>query len=179
MTTDAQAATFGVLVVDDEPDARRLLAEFFRTRGISVAEADSGRAAISMVQQSSERFDLVVTDLNMPGADGFAVLDAARRVDPAVDVVIVTGHASIESAVRAVRAGASDYLTKPFALSQLEAALDRIRDRRAAVSRSGIQVSSGVADYPGQSGRDALDLRLTAIEQSLVRIERALGTASR
>ena len=63
---------------------------------------------------------MIITDLHLPGADGFEVLKAAREANPPVYVVMITGYASIDSAVRAVREGAYDYLAKPFALGQLE-----------------------------------------------------------
>ena len=98
MNTDALANSFEVLVVDDDPSARDLLVEFFRSRGFVVAGAQDGRAAIATLQRSNASFGLVVTDLNLPGADGFAVLHAARQANPSSYVVIVTGYASLDSA---------------------------------------------------------------------------------
>jgi DNA-binding NtrC family response regulator len=120
---------FEVLVVDDEAGARELLVDYFRSLGFLVTGAQDGRSAIATLQQSGGRFGLVVTDLNLPSADGFAVLQAARQANAACFIVIVTGYASLDSAIRAVRVGAYDYLTKPFALSQLDVILARIRDR--------------------------------------------------
>ena len=175
MNTDALAHSLEVLVVDDEPSARELLLEFFRGRGFVVAGAQDGRAAIATLQRSNGSFGLVVTDLSLPGADGFAVLQAARHANPNSYVVIVTGYASLDSAIRAVRAGAYDYLTKPFSLSQLEVILERIHDR-ITLEETGrrLQPARGVADY-GERSSGTLDHRLTAIERSLARIERTLG----
>lgn len=120
-----------VLVVDDEPTVRELLLEYFNGLGFRVTGAEDGRNAIEMLQRAAGRFGLVITDLNLPGADGFAVLQAARRANPQCFVVIITGYASLDSAIRAVRVGAYDYLTKPFSLAQLDVILTRIRERRA------------------------------------------------
>jgi DNA-binding NtrC family response regulator len=75
------------------------------------------------------RYPVVVTDLHMPGADGFEVLRAARAANPNCYVVMITGYATLDSALRAVREGAYDYLSKPFALGQMEALFNRIRER--------------------------------------------------
>lgn len=120
-----------VLVVDDEPTVRELLLEYFEGLGFRVAAAEDGRGAIALLQRTWGRFGLVVTDLNLPGADGFAVLQAARQTNPQCIVVIITGYASLDSAIRAVRVGAYDYLTKPFSLAQLDIILTRICERRS------------------------------------------------
>lgn len=118
-------------MVEDEADARELLGEFCTAQGFRVAFAADGRAAVAALERAAPPFPVVIADLNLPHADGFAVLDAARRANPACYVVIVTGYATIDSAVRAVRAGAYDFLAKPFVLGQLELVLARIRDRMA------------------------------------------------
>ena len=92
---------------------------------------EAGRAAIAAISRDPKQFALIVTDLHLPGADGFEVLRAARDANPSVYVVMITGYASIDSAIRAVREGAYDYLAKPFALGQLEVILTRIKDRMA------------------------------------------------
>jgi len=176
MTTNHLALAFQVLVVDDETGARELLLDFFESRGFSVTGAPDGRAAVSMLQRSNGCYGLIVTDLSLPGVDGFAVLHAARQANPSSYVVIVTGYASLDSAVRAVRVGAYDYLTKPFSLGQLELILERIHDLvilQEANRR--LQPERAVADYPGRSGGTIeVEQRLTAIERALDRIERAL-----
>lgn len=128
MRTDELSRELDVLVVDDEPTVRELLHEYFSALGFRVTSAQDGRGAITTLQRSWGRFGLVVTDLNLPGADGFAVLQAARQVNPSCFVVIITGFASLDSAIRAVRVGAYDYLTKPFSLNQLDVILARIGD---------------------------------------------------
>lgn len=131
MPLDELAKDLDVLVVDDEPTVRELLLEYFNARGFRVAGAENGRSAIATLQKAWGRYGLVITDLNLPGADGFAVLQAARQANPDCFVVIITGYASLDSAIRAVRVGAYDYLTKPFSLAQLDIILTRIRERRA------------------------------------------------
>ena len=131
MPVDDLTRDFDVLVVDDEAAVRELLLEYFNALGFRVTGAEDGRGAIATLQRSWGRFGLVITDLNLPGADGFAVLQAARQSNAGCYVVIITGYASLDSAIRAVRVGAYDYLTKPFSLGQLDVVLSRIQDRRA------------------------------------------------
>jgi DNA-binding NtrC family response regulator len=122
-------ARFDVLVVDDDERVRELVMSYLSSQGVAVTGAHDGAAAISLLQRSNGRFRMVITDLNLPGADGFAVLHAARQANASCYVVIVTGYASLDSAILAVRVGAYDYLTKPFSLGQLDVILGRIADR--------------------------------------------------
>ncbi len=118
-----------VLVVDDDTDVRELLVEFFRDLNFTVASAADGRAAIAALEREPGRYWLVMTDIIMPGADGLAVLRAARTANPDVKVVIVTGYASLDTAIEAVRLGAADYLSKPFTLGQIEVMVRRLTER--------------------------------------------------
>jgi DNA-binding NtrC family response regulator len=163
---DGQAENLHVLIADDDPDIRDLLGEFFRERRMKMALAYDGRAAISALERTPGGFDLVVTDVGMPGADGFAVLSAARVACPDAYVAIMTGFASLETAIQTVRMGAHDYVTKPFSLGQMSVILDRALARRAAAS---------VAP-PHQERRDpALDFWLGEIEGRLSSIEQTLS----
>src|SRR5262245_17523312 len=120
-----------VLIVDDEMETCELLGEFCRAHDLPTATARDGRAAIDAIRRAASRFDIVISDLHMPGADGFAVMRAAKGANPDCYVVIITGFGTIDTAVRAVREGAYDYLAKPFALGQLEVIIERIRDHMA------------------------------------------------
>jgi DNA-binding NtrC family response regulator len=163
------------LIVDDDVRARELLSEFCRNQGFEVATAHDGRAAISAVTRDSRQFALIITDLHLPGADGFEVLKAARSANPSVYVVMITGYASIDSAVRAVREGAYDYLAKPFALGQLEVVLTRIRDRMA-LEQENRELSKLVGGRDAAALSSDLGWRLQAIEERLAHIEALLRT---
>jgi DNA-binding NtrC family response regulator len=171
-----------LLVVDDEPDARDLLGEFCTAQGFRVAYAADGRAAVGALERAAPPFPIVIADLNLPHADGFAVLEAARKASSSCYVVIVTGYATIDAAVRAVRLGAYDFLAKPFVLGQLELVLNRIRDRMAlehqnrALSR---QVSGDAPDTPAMS---ELLMRVRGLEDRIATLETLVmrvGTAPR
>lgn len=167
-----------VLVVDDDEAIRELIVSYFNGLGMLVTGAQDGRAAIAALQRSNGRFGLVVTDLNLPGADGFAVLQAARQANPHSYVVIVTGYASLDSAIHAVRVGAYDYLTKPFSMGQLDVVLKRITDRMSLErkQRDRPLLPAPMALPPGESGAEcaAIDDRLSRLEAAMARLEATL-----
>jgi DNA-binding NtrC family response regulator len=117
-----------ILVADDDPVARDLLAEVLAKEGYQVLAAGDGTEALELARGAP--IDLALIDLRMPELDGLAVLRGLQGVRPDVPVIILTAFATIETAMEAIRAGAYDYLSKPF---QLE--LIRLRARRALEER--------------------------------------------
>ena len=101
-----------ILVVEDQDSARESLAELLKGEGFEVHEASDGRAGMAMVDQYD--LDLVLTDLSMPGADGIAVLRHIRDVSPQTLVIVMTAHATVDTAIEAMRLGAQDYMLKPL-----------------------------------------------------------------
>jgi DNA-binding NtrC family response regulator len=177
MPKNELAARRDVLVVDDDAGVRELMLAYFSGVGMSASGAEDGPGAIQALQRSKGRYGLVVTDLNLPGADGFAVLQAARQANASCYVIIVTGYASLDSAIQAVRVGAYDYLTKPFSLGQLDVVLRRITDR-SALERENRQLTGQVAAPPASlalpPALNVLEPRVSAIEASLARLEALL-----
>jgi two-component system response regulator HydG len=117
-----------VLLADDEPLSREFLQEALQSLGLEVHAVADGTAALAELARAE--FDLVVTDLRMPGADGFAVLAASKARDAARPVVLVTAHGTMHTAVQAMRQGADDILEKPVVLDDLELVLERLRGRQ-------------------------------------------------
>jgi len=101
-----------ILVVDDELPVRELLERILKESGYEVTQASNGKQALDLFDQ--ELYHLVVTDLSMPGMDGMAVLRAIKEREPSVPVLLITAFATIDTAVEAIKAGAYDYITKPF-----------------------------------------------------------------
>jgi DNA-binding NtrC family response regulator len=113
-----------MLVVDDKAGQRELLQAVFQDRGFAVTKAANGDEAIRLLGERP--FDIVITDLKMPGKDGLAVLRAAREVSPDCPVIIVTAYGSIDTAVEAMRLGAADFITKDFQLEEIERKVDKV-----------------------------------------------------
>ena len=101
-----------VLVVEDQDSARESLAELLRGEGYEVHEAVDGKMGIDLIDKLD--LDVILTDLMMPGADGIEVLKHAREVSPQSVIILMTAHASVETAVEAIRLGAQDYMLKPL-----------------------------------------------------------------
>lgn len=121
-----------ILIVDDEQVVRESLEEWFTNEGYAVKSAASGRDALAAV--TSRRFDLALLDIKMPGMDGMELQVRLKEADPDLPVIIMTGYASVETAVQALKRGAYDYVTKPVdpdELSHLVA--NAVSHRRAQV----------------------------------------------
>lgn len=117
------------LIADDDDDFRRLLVHRAKKMGLSVDEASDGTEALEAIRQQS--FDILVVDLYMPGATGLDVIREAQRTDPDMEAILMTGSASLETAIEAIRAGVYDYLTKPLdSLTIFEMTLSRALERR-------------------------------------------------
>lgn len=114
--SDAEPA-HGLLVVDDEALARQNLSHLFRKEGYRVTTCADGAAALAALER--ERFDVVLSDVRMPGIDGMALLKACQEHYPNTKVIMLTGFASLDNAVAAVKAGAFHYLAKPFRLAEV------------------------------------------------------------
>jgi len=113
-----------MLVADDKASMRDMLEAAFVERDFKVAQASNGLDAINLIKE--QVFDVVITDLNMPGADGLGVLRAARDISPDTQVILITAYGTIETAVEAMRLGARDFIRKPFKLSEIELKVDKI-----------------------------------------------------
>ena len=112
-----------ILIVDDEDEFASLLSERLSARGLRVETADTGPAAIEKVKGG--HFDVVVLDMVMPGMDGIETLQRLREHEPDVQVILLTGHATVEKGVNAMKLGAADFLEKPAELNDL---LEKIRE---------------------------------------------------
>jgi len=118
---------YSVLVVDDEQSLSKLFKKELSTPDRSIHTASSGKQAREMCRR--QQFDVVVLDLRLPDADGLELLVEFRRLIPDVEVIILTGHGNIDSAVEAMKHGAYDYITKPFKLDQVEIVIERAWQR--------------------------------------------------
>jgi len=123
-----------LLFVDDESLLRGLMAERLAEQGFEVAEADSGERALELLDQFA--FDLVITDLRMPGIDGTRVIEAARERYPGIIAIVITGYGTVKDAVDAIKRGASDFIAKPFQFDELMHVLQKALEQRRLKSEN-------------------------------------------
>jgi len=123
--------TFRVLIVDDEEDFLETLVKRLERRGIEAAGVKSGEEALDTMKQ--KLFDVVVLDIKMPGGmDGIQALREMKQIQPLTEVVLLTGHASVETSIEGMRLGAFDYLLKPIKLEELMAKLGDAFEKKDA-----------------------------------------------
>lgn len=127
-----------VLLVDDEEDILFALSEFLTSKGYSVELAHDSRQALSLIHEND--FTAVVSDLRMPGMSGVGLLEEVLGVDPDTVFIIMTGYATVQSAVEALRKGAYDYIVKPFSLHDLEKTV-RLGLEKRNLARENIELS--------------------------------------
>ncbi|HTM45047.1 MAG TPA: sigma-54 dependent transcriptional regulator, partial [Polyangiaceae bacterium] len=124
-----------VLVVDDEANARAGLAELLRDDGYTVETAADGFKALPKLEEFAP--DLLLTDLRMPGMDGIELMRKAKELDPDSEVIVMTAYGAVDTAVSAMRQGASDYLTKPINVEELTLVIERVLERRRLRKEAG------------------------------------------
>jgi len=144
-----------VLVVDDDEVTRRLLAEILQKEGYSVQMAESGESALECLRKQC--FPVIISDIRMAEVGGMAVLRESRRLCPHTAVILMTGFGSMEGAIQAIQEGAFDYVSKPFRMNDLKAALvrafkhwDSLQKRRPA-DEPKIQLGLGQKTIIGRS----------------------------
>lgn len=115
---------FAILLVDDEPLMRLSMVDALEAVGYDVHAAASGTEGLEAMRHKA--YDLVITDLRLPGADGLTVLKTAKDKAPQTEVVVITAHGSVETAVDAMKLGACDYITKPFQMDELLLIVERV-----------------------------------------------------
>jgi DNA-binding NtrC family response regulator len=166
-----------ILIVDDEKNTREGLKWSLEDAGYRCMTAEDGERALRLLDE--EDFDLVITDLKMPGIDGMELLRRIKRDDPAVEVIMLTAHGTIETAVAAMEQGAAHYQTKPVDLKELRVKVDQAlgrrdlaienRDLRAMVDkRAGLENVIGVSpamERVFQAVRQVAPSRATALIQ--------------
>ena len=119
-----------VLLADDEIGFVETLTKRLRKRGVPVVTAHSGQETLENLVADST-IDVVVLDIKMPGMDGIATLKAIKRLHPLVEVILVTGHATVESAIEGMKLGAFDILMKPCETEELTVKIEKAHDRKA------------------------------------------------
>ena len=113
-----------ILIVDDEPDMLKLLSMILREKtSYEITTTNNPMEAVELAKQGG--FDLVISDLKMPGLDGMEIIDAVKKIDEDIPVIIITAFASVESASEAIQKGGFDFITKPFRKEQILFTIDK------------------------------------------------------
>jgi two-component system response regulator FlrC len=161
-----------ILVVDDEEGVRSFVAEALEAAGTEIATAADGDQAAALLDRQA--FDVVVTDLKMPGRDGLALLDRVRTQEPDTQVILLTAHGTVQTAVQAMKSGAFDYLQKPIGSpDELRVVVNRALERRSLLaSREGVSRAQAEALPPLTYG----DPAMAPIQAALDKVARTDAT---
>src|SRR5207249_3207099 len=117
-----------ILFADDEKSLQEFMRSELPRLGHEVTVCPDGRSAVKALEKG--KFDVAIIDLRMPGMTGIEVLEQLKHTSPDTEAIVMTGHASMETAIEAVRLGAFDYITKPCRLSEIEAVLQKAVEKR-------------------------------------------------
>lgn len=161
-----------ILLVDDDPGILDLLTRFFDKRGWLVHSSMTGTGAVNAYEE--EVPDLVLLDLQLPDLDGIPVLRRLRELDEDVTVIMLTGHADVETAVEAMQVGAENFLTKPFELDHLAAVVDRAEEKSRL--RRYNRVLAGADRPPGEAGALGVSPMMVELTTRIDRIAQGDGT---
>jgi two-component system response regulator AtoC len=165
--------TAKILVADDEQNLRRVLVALLRRDGHEVVQAANGAEAIEQLAD----VDVVITDLRMPGADGMEVLRTAARTAPQVPVIMITAYGSVGQAVEAIKAGAFDYIEKPFEQDSIRTIVEKAIGQAVANRMAPRQTLDPISD-PEASGRFGLVGQSSEIQNIFAVIEKVADTPS-
>ena len=134
MTEKVEAS---VLLVDDEEQFLDVLSQRLKTRGLKVDTVTSGEDALKQVEDHN--FDAIIVDLAMPGIDGIETLKRIKEKRPDLEIIMLTGHATVKSGIEAMKLGADDFLEKPVDLNVLLEKIGEAKDKRMLVVEKGRQ----------------------------------------
>jgi DNA-binding NtrC family response regulator len=126
MVKDRQE-TFRILIVDDNRELREILGEYLEGEGDFIDGAGDGREALE--KYGANPYDLIITDLNMPEVTGIELIREVAKYESTTEFIIVTGYASLDTAIEAVKIGAFDYIVKPFRMEELKVVVKNARDK--------------------------------------------------
>ncbi len=146
--------TFRVLVVDDEKDFVETLVTRLKGRDVDATGVTSGEEAIELLKRNP--FDVVILDIRMPGSmDGISALSEMKKVRPRTEVILLTGHATVESSIQGLEQGAFDFLVKPVQMEELIVKMAQALERKDAHEQK-IRTARirDLMRFPGRAGRD-------------------------
>jgi DNA-binding NtrC family response regulator len=158
------------LIVDDDKTLCKMLEDMLsKEEYLNVTSTHDGLDATQKIKEN--KFDLILTDLMMPGADGIEVLRVAKEIDENVHVILVTGYASLETAMEAIKKGAYDYITKPFKLEEIKVAVQNVCEKIQLVRKNQELLASLTRAYDDieelKESRDELNVKVDTINEKM------------
>lgn len=163
-----------ILVVDDDPVIRRLLQQRLKKERYVVQVAEDGYEAEKLLRKQS--FDVVLTDLMMPGGiGGIEVLEIAKETNSQTEVLLITAHSSIDTAVAAMKKGAADYLEKPINFDELFLRLDKIANMQTILrGAQDLQIAINTTESAASQTIQNLEMQAAKMRQALDEVENVL-----
>lgn len=163
--------SLSILVVDDDPVIRRLLQERLKRENYQVLIAEDGHEAARLLKQN--RFDVVLTDLVMPGGPGgIEVLEITKSLYPETEVVLITAHSSVDTAVAAMKKGAADYLEKPVNFDELQIRMDKIANLKSIMRcAQDIEQAMTVTEQEASTTIQNLEMKVARLQETLDKVE--------
>ena len=159
---------YKILFVDDDSAIRSIVDKYLSREGYKVWLAESGIEALKLLKDKN--FDIVFTDFKMPGIDGIELLARIKEYSPEIEVIIVTGHGTLESAVKAMKTGSYDYLQKPFKLDLLKIIIDRIVEEKK-IRRENVLLKKRIKERHKYDEMVGINLRMQEIYEIIDRMK--------
>ncbi|KCZ73330.1 response regulator [Candidatus Methanoperedens nitroreducens] len=162
-----------ILVIEDDPKMRDGLVEILKDEGYLVDSAQNGQLGLDMIKKKD--YDVILTDLIMPVMGGMEVLRETRRIRPKAHVILITAFATVENAVEAMKAGASEYITKPFKIDEVQTKIRKVLAEAEFEKHSQIINSDVIKAISNPIRKDAVRLLNQAGKLKFTEIQRGLG----
>ncbi len=166
--------TLSILVVDDDPVIRRLLEQRLKKENHHVTVAEDGFKAETFLNENY--YDVVLTDLMMPGGiGGIEVLDIAKDVNTRTEVILITAHSSVDTAVAAMKKGATDYLEKPINFDELFLRLDKIINIKSILRNAmDLEQAMNVTEHTASETIQNLEMKTAKLQETVDEVENIL-----
>ena len=156
-----------ILVVDDEQNICVMLTKFLRSSGYACESANDPYKALEVLKRNG--FELVISGIIMPGIDGLQLLSKILKIDPELDTIMMTGHTNTYTFSDIIRAGATDFIAKPFQTSELKAKMERIdRERKMQRELQELNIAMGVLLQRAEKDKEALSENVVSNVKALI-----------
>jgi len=166
-SVDLKREIKGVLVVDDEQNICAMLTKFLRSSGYACESVNEPAKALEVLKRNG--FELVISDIRMAGSDGLQLLTEILQIDPGLDTIMMTGYTNVYTYSDIIRAGATDFIAKPFELPELKAKIERIdRERKMQRELQEFNIAMGVLLQRAEKDKETLSENVVSNVKTLI-----------